>query len=242
MLAEGLHYSTKHPPPRGCFLLNRIIIFANGELPDLDKARSLLRPDDYILCADGGTRHALALNLMPNLVIGDMDSIDSAEWKKLEEKNIPIELFSRDKNETDLELAINKAIEMNPAEIIIFAALGGRMDHTLANIALLSNAYLVTRNVYLDNGIEQLLFCRDQAEVRGRSGDIVSLIPWGNPVYGIQTENLKWQLKDETLFPDKTRGISNEMTADTASIKVASGLLLIIHRRNPYLVPQRIHP
>jgi len=211
--------------------MRRIIIFANGELPDLEKARALLRPDDFILCADGGTRHALALNLMPDLVIGDMDSLDSAVWKTLEEKNIPIELFPRDKNETDLELALNKAIEMDSHEIVIVAALGGRTDHALANIALLSNTKYAVRNIALDDGIEQLQFCRAQSEVRGRSGDIVSLIPWGDPVHGIRTENLKWKLDNETLHPDKSRGISNEMTADVASIKIESGLLLIIHRR-----------
>ncbi len=211
--------------------MHRVLIFANGELPDLEKARALLRPDDFILCADGGTRHALALNLEPNLIIGDMDSIDRAERKTLEEKNIPIELFPRDKNETDLELALNKAIEMDSREIIIVAALGGRMDHTLANIVLVSDLRLSTFNLQLDDGIEHLLFCRTQTEIRGRSGDIVSLIPWGESVHGVQTENLKWQLNDETLYPEKTRGISNEMTADTASIKIESGLLLIIHRR-----------
>ncbi|MFN8460980.1 MAG: thiamine diphosphokinase [Anaerolineales bacterium] len=211
--------------------MNRIIIFANGDLPDLEKARALLRPDDFILCADGGTRHALALNLTPNLVIGDMDSIDSAEWKTLEEKNITIELFPRDKNETDLELALNKAIEMNPTEIVIVAALGGRTDHALANIALLSNTKYAVHNIALDDGIEQLQFCRDQVEVHGRSGDVISLIPWGNPVHGIQTQNLKWQLDHETLHPEKSRGISNEMTADTAYIKIESDLLLIIHHR-----------
>ncbi|HQV93398.1 MAG TPA: thiamine diphosphokinase [Anaerolineales bacterium] len=219
--------------------MQRIIIFANGELPDLEQARAILRDDDYILCADGGARHALALDLIPNLVIGDMDSIDSAEWKRLEVKNIPIEFFPRDKNETDLELAINKAIEIceasplgeHPNEIIIVAALGGRMDHTLANISLLAALRLSTFNLRLDDGIEQLLFCRAQAEIRGRSGDIVSLIPWGNPVHGVRTENLKWQLKEETLFPEKTRGISNEMTNNIARVKISSGLLLIVHTR-----------
>lgn len=217
--------------------MQRIIIFANGELPDLEKARALLRPDDYIICADGGTRHALALGLTPDLVVGDMDSIASNEWKVLEEKSIPVELFPRDKNETDLELAINKAAEMNPAEIVIVAALGGRMDQTLANIVLLSNSYLVTGNVYLDDGVEKIFFCRakspqgNQVEVRGRSGDIVSLIPWGGPVHGVQTVNLKWKLNHETLYPEKTRGISNEMTSGTAFVKIESGLLLIIHHR-----------
>ncbi|HMD82789.1 MAG TPA: hypothetical protein VKE92_15840, partial [Anaerolineales bacterium] len=84
--------------------MQRITIFANGELPDLEKARGLLHPDDYIICADGGTRHSLALGLTPNLVIGDMDSIETDDWRELEKAGVSIELFPGDKNETDLEL------------------------------------------------------------------------------------------------------------------------------------------
>ena len=118
--------------------MQRIIIFANGDLPDIGKARAILRNDDYIICADGGTRQASALDLKPDLVIGDMDSTDSAYLQHLQADGVLIERYPRAKNETDLELAIQRAIELKPKEIIIVAALGGRIDQTLANIALLS--------------------------------------------------------------------------------------------------------
>jgi len=212
-------------------LMQRIIIFANGEIPRLENARSLLHSDDYIICADGGTRHALALGLKPNLVIGDMDSIDKDEWQKLKNAGVPIELFPRDKNETDLELALDRAVDLEPKVLIIIGALGGRLDQTFGNTALLSDARPAAINVRLDDGLEEIFFCRDQEEVRGRSGDLISLIPWGNPVQGVRTHGLKWSLQHETLFPEKTRGISNEMTGEVASITIASGLLLVIHRR-----------
>jgi len=211
--------------------LKRIIIFANGELPDINKVRTILRDDDFIICADGGTRHASSLDLRPDLVIGDMDSADKRFLRQLEAYDVLIERYPRDKNETDLELAINKAVELKPKEIVIVAALGGRLDQTLANIALLTDLRLSTFDLRLDDGVEEIFFCRDQAEVEGRSGDIVSLIPWGREVTGIRTENLKWQLNDESLYPEKTRGVSNEMTDKTATIKIRSGLLLIVHRR-----------
>jgi len=211
--------------------LQRIIIFANGELPELNIARLLLRNDDYIICADGGTHHALALNIQPNLVIGDMDSLEKPQWQNLEKSGVSIELFPRDKNETDLELAINRAIKLVPKEIIIVAALGGRIDQTLANLALLSDIRLSTFDVRLDDGLEEIFICRDQVQVQGRSGDIVSLIPWQGAVSNIQTKNLRWPLQNETLYSDKTRGISNEMTDNTASISIGLGLLLVIHRR-----------
>lgn len=207
----------------------RIIIFANGSLPNPEKARALIRPGDYILCADGGTRHALDLGLTPNIVIGDLDSVTYEERRKMEEMGVEVLEFSRDKNETDLELVINHALTLNSSQILILAALGGRMDHTLANITLLSNLQLATFNIRLADGVEELFFCRDQAQVEGRSGDIVSLIPWQGEVTGVFTENLRWHLHHETLYPDKTRGISNEMTAEVATITIQSGLLLIVH-------------
>lgn len=212
--------------------MQRIIIFANGELPDLKKARALLRSDDYIMCADGGTQHALALNLKPNLVIGDMDSVRKGHWQKLKTAGISMELFPRDKNETDLELAINRAIEMKPEKIVIVAALGGRLDQTLGNIALLTTSQLSAIDIRLDDGVEEIFLCRDQVQVHGGSGDLVSLIPWQGDVTGVVTKDLKWPLQDETLYPDRTRGISNEMTGDTATISIRSGLLLILHRRS----------
>jgi len=213
--------------------MQRIIIFANGELPDIERTRRLLRPDDFILCADGGTRHALALNLTPHLVIGDMDSTGKDQLRELSEAGVPLELFPRDKNETDLELAISKAVGFDPAEIVIIGALGGRMDQSLANIALLTDPRLSALDVRLDDGVEEILLCRDQVQVRGGGGDIVSLIPWGGSVEGVETRNLKWPLTSETLHPEKTRGISNEMIAETAGIRIQSGLLLIVHRRTP---------
>lgn len=211
--------------------MNRIVIFANGELPDLDKARAILREDDYFICADGGTRHASSLDLKPALVIGDLDSADSALLQSLQADGVAIELYPRNKDETDLELALAKAVELAPKEIVILAALGGRMDQTLANLALLSDPRLAALDIRLDDGVEEIFFCRTQAQVKGRSGDLVSLLPWGGEVTGVRTEHLKWQLNGETLYPEKTRGISNEMTANTAAIKIQSGLLLILHRR-----------
>ena len=211
--------------------MQRIIIFANGELPYLEKARQLLQPHDHIICADGGTRHALALGLTPHLVIGDMDSINKSEWKNFEKSGVSVELFPQDKNETDLELAIHRALELDAKEIIIIGALGGRLDQTLGNIALLSTAPGSSRDIRIDDGVEEIFLCRDQAQVYGRSGDIVSLIPWGNPTHGVQTEGLKWTLRSESLYPEKTRGISNEMVREVANIKISSGLLLIVHTR-----------
>jgi thiamine pyrophosphokinase len=211
--------------------LQRILIFANGELPDIHKAQALAEHDDYIICADGGTRHALDLGLRPDLIVGDLDSAEEGQLQVLRESGVAFETFSHDKNETDLELAIQRAIERKPGKIVIVGALGGRLDQTLANITLLSDPRLATIDIRLDDGMEEVLLCRVRVEVYGQSGDIVSLIPWQGPALGVRTEHLKWPLHSETLYPNKTRGVSNEMLGKSASILIDDGLLLVVHRR-----------
>ena len=209
----------------------RILIFANGVLPDPPKARSLVKPDDFIICADGGTRYALDLGLDPGLVIGDFDSLGPEESEKAERAGAQIIRYPHDKNETDLELALYHALELTPSSIIIIAALGNRLDQTLGNVALLSDSRLGELDVRLDDGVEEAFFCRSKSQLSGVAGDIVSLVPWGGSVKGVRTEGLKWPLNNETLYPEKTRGISNELLGNSATVKLSSGLLLIVHRR-----------
>ncbi len=209
----------------------RAIIFANGHLPDLEPARRVIRPDDFLIAADGGTRYALALGLLPSIVIGDLDSLTTEDRRRLEESGVEIRQYPRDKNDTDLALALHYAVEAGYREILVVAALGGRLDQTLANLSLLSDPRLSTFDIRLDDGIEAAFFVRKQANFQGRPGDTVSLIPWGGPAEGVKTEGLRWPLRGETLYPDKTRGVSNEMLGESAVVSLESGLLLCIHRR-----------
>ncbi len=211
--------------------MSRIVIFANGELPDIQRARSLIQATDLILCADGGSHHALELGLQPNMVIGDLDSIPDDDRRRIVAAGIPVRQHSHDKNETDLELTLHYALEQKPSAMLIVAALGRRLDHTLGNIAALSDPATASLDVRLDDGLEEVFFCRQEAQLQGTIGDLVSLIPWGAAVEGVRTAGLKWPLHAETLYPEKTRGISNEMLNGTAKVTVASGLLLIIHHR-----------
>ena len=218
---------------------NRALIFINGDLPNLATARKIIRNDDFIIAADGGTRHALNLGLFPSIVIGDLDSLDSVNRRTLEENHVEIIMYPQDKDETDLELALAYAIDAGYEEIRLIAALGGRLDQTLGNLSLLTDESLSALDVRADDGIEEVFFARNQAQtctepcrsIHGRIGEIISLIPWGGDVKIARTKGLRWSLQNETLYAHKTRGISNEMTAEVAEIKIESGLLLIIHTR-----------
>jgi thiamine pyrophosphokinase len=218
----------------------RAVIFANGFMPYLDPVRALLRPDDVLLAADGGSHHLHALGLTPAVIIGDLDSLDPGFRSLINSGQIEVVLHPRDKDETDLELALDYAVQHDYRQILIIGALGGRLDQTLGNLALLTAPRLsILRHgeeqafdVRLDDGLEEAFFMCNRSEVRGVAGDIVSLIPWGGEARGVSTDGLRWPLHAETLYPDKTRGISNELLGESASISIESGLLLVVHRRN----------
>jgi len=210
----------------------RLVIFANGHLPDLEAARALLRPGDFLLAADGGTRHALAMGLMPSAIIGDLDSLTEDERRRTEAAGVQLLEHPRDKDETDLELALRFTFHAGYRSILVLAALGERLDQTLGNLVLLTDPAWRALDIRMDDGIEEVFFIRASAEIHGQPGDTVSLLPWGSPAEGVVAAGLRWPLRGETLYPHKTRGVSNEMLGNAASISIKSGLLLCVHRRN----------
>jgi thiamine pyrophosphokinase len=209
----------------------RVVIFANGELPDLAAARSILRPNDILVAADGGLHHLQNLGLNPSLLIGDLDSVSPADLLPLVERGIPIQRYPPEKDETDLELALEWTAAQGFSEVVIVGAIGGRLDQTLGNIFLLTWPRLAGMKVSLDDGLQEVQVISNQAELDGEPGDILSLLPLYGPAEGIVTQGLRYPLHGETLFPERTRGISNEFTGQQAAISLAKGSLLCIHSR-----------
>ena len=211
----------------------RALIFANGDFIHPDLIRSMIRSDDVVIAADGGARHALTAGVVPSVIIGDMDSLTDAELSDFSNLHVSLLRFPPEKDETDLELALLYALNAGYKPVIIFGAFGGRLDQILGNIAMLSNPDVSQVDVRLEDGLTEAFFVTGKAEIQGAPGDTVSFIPWGNPVEGVSTNGLLYSLNQETLLPHRTRSISNQMLARSASINLSSGLLLCIHIRTP---------
>lgn len=207
----------------------RAILFANGELTHTDAIRPLIHADDVIICADGGSRHALALGLAPDLVIGDLDSIAPDDLRALQQLGCPIEQHPVDKDATDLELALLAAQRLGADEVILVAALGGRLDQTLGNLMLMANPSFADLHLTLVDGRQTVNVVRDQITIIGSAGDTVSALALSPLVEGLTYHGLRWPLHNATLPFGSTRGISNEMTGDSAYISLRRGVLLVVH-------------
>ena len=206
----------------------RAVIFANGELADLAAALAALRDGDWLIAADGGTRHCRALGLTPNAVIGDFDSLPPGEFEALSKQGAELHLYPRRKDKTDLELALRHAVKGGAQDLLVLGALGLRWDQTLANLMLLALPDLAAVRVRLVDGNQQVTLIRGREDIEGRAGDIVSLVPLGGEARGVTTHGLEYPLDNGSLPFGSTLGLSNTLLSESAMVEVREGLVACV--------------
>ena len=209
-----------------------ILLFANGVLDDTGWVGPYLARAAAVIAADGGLRHLLPLGHRPDALIGDLDSLPAGVVA--EEAAGRVIRHPRDKDETDLELALLYAVAQYPGhEVFILGGFGGRLDHMLANILVLAHPRLLGQPIrFVDDRESAWLLAADppgETTVHGAPGDIVSLLPLGGPAHVLATTGLRWPLRDETLLFGPARGVSNEMTAAVATVRLGAGVVVCVH-------------
>ncbi|MCX5826396.1 MAG: thiamine diphosphokinase [Deltaproteobacteria bacterium] len=208
-----------------------VVIIAGSGIEDMNflQRRIEAAAPEAILCADGGARYAHALGLAPDLIIGDMDSLDDELLRVFEEKGVAVARYPVRKDETDTQLALIQALAMNPEEILIFGAMGKRLDHTLANLGLLMMGLEKDVPIKLLDEDCEVFVMGGAATVSGEKGQMVSIFPWGGEARGITLEGFEYPLEDATMTMARPCGISNLLVAEVGRIKVDLGYLLVIH-------------
>lgn len=208
-----------------------VLVFANGDLQGKGWLGSHLESASAIIAVDGGLRHLLDLNVFPQTLVGDLDSLPDDVQDELELRETEVLRHPQDKDETDLELALLHAAANYDDEIVIVAGLGGRLDQMLANILLLVHPDLKGRSVRFQTEYQRIWLVGSHTQIRGEPGDTVSLIPLGGDVRVTSSRGLRWPLENDVLHFGPARGVSNEMLNEVASVSVASGHLLCVHTR-----------
>jgi thiamine pyrophosphokinase len=208
--------------------LNAAII-ANGRLqhPLNDLGAEL------IIAADGGLRHCLDFGIHPDYVVGDLDSINVDLYESFIRKGTQFITHPSRKDQTDLEIALEYAIELGASEVCLYAAVGDRWDQTIANI-LLPLSYPNAMITIMD-GPQEIHYLNPgkNAAIDTKIGDLVSLIPLNGDVTGIFTDGLEYPLHNEELRFGFTRGISNVAKDRNISVRFDDGeLICVIYRTN----------
>ena len=210
------------------------LVLADGSVepaPEIDRAwPGWSDAVDLVIAADGGARHAPALGVRIDRWVGDGDSIDASALEDLARAGVAIARSPADKDETDAELAVVAAVEAGARRVTIVGAMGGeRLDHELGNIWLLAHPRVAGRDARLVGARTRIrLIGPGRADLTGRVGDLVSLLPFGGDATGITTAGLRYPLRDEPLLIGPSRGVSNVRERADAAVEIQTGRLLVV--------------
>ncbi|MEA4922625.1 MAG: thiamine diphosphokinase [Eubacteriaceae bacterium] len=200
-----------------------ITSFLNGKINDLIDIS-----DSYIVCADGGYDRAAAENISPDAVIGDFDSVRSPLPDDTEIIQVPSH-----KDITDTSLCIDHAVEKGYRSIMILGGIGGRADHTVANIQnIVAAAEKDISVIMIDEQNMIMALIDDEIYLPSRPGYKLSLLAHSARCEGVTVTGVEYPLHDHTLTSDYPLGVSNEFIDNDAYIKVDKGQLLIIMSRD----------
>ncbi len=197
----------------------RAVILLNGE----PYQGEISAENAYVICCDGAYFWAKnKVRIDENL--GDFDSLDETPEPS------PREKFPSEKDETDGELAVDRALELGAAELVFYGGGGGREDHFLGNLHLLYKAKRAgaLSAVLLTNGAQITLCGEGEQGFASKKWQTVSLLPFGGDAHIMEIEGLKYAPDDLKLCYGSTRGISNLTVGEGFSFRVKKGYVLVI--------------
>ena len=211
-----------------------VMVVAAGDPTEI---RADLPAADLVVAADGGLGLATALDLPVDILVGDMDSVDPIDAADARRRGVVVERHPRQKNETDLELAIERAVREHPRRVHVVVSAGGMVDHAVVNLAVLASPRWAGVQLTATVGNADVRVVRTVIDLPGDPGERVSLVPVGGPAVGVTTWGLLWHLENATLDPYSGRGLANELVVGPARIEVTDGVLLVIKSPVPSNVP-----
>lgn len=200
--------------------MKSVALVVNGLLHDPLVEAALCKEHDLLIAVDGGLSHCEAMQLTPDLIVGDFDSAPEELLEKypgVEKKAYPLE-----KDQTDLELALELAFAWDPTHITLIAALGGRPDMQLHHLHLLCR---YPGKLRIETPQETLFALDGSIQLTTEPNQRLSLLPLNGPATGVTTRGLAWELTDATLNQDFI-SISNRCLGEKASLSVQSGTLI----------------
>ena len=202
-----------------------VVVVAGGDPPTPDEI-ARLPANPVVVAADAGLDHALAAGLTVAVAVGDMDSVSPEALANAEQSGTRIERHPPDKDQTDLELALDLATRLAD-KLIVIGAGGGRLDHLIGNLTVLASPQWsgVDIEAWLNDALAVVVHSHRVLDVE--PGTTVSLFAVGGPAR-VTTTGLAWPLNNETLDPMTSRGVSNRATNPTPELSVTEGVVLAV--------------
>lgn len=206
----------------------KAIIVSGGNPPSEELFYRVTENFDLLICADSGADFMYKLNIIPDYIVGDCDSVDTAVMDFFIKKGCEFKRFPKDKDFTDTELAFKLAVEKRADEIIFLGCTGTRIDHILGNIGILSRCLEYKISAHMIDDYNSIFFTDKPVTITGKEGSYFSLQAFGGDVTGLTIQNAKFPLYNYNLSAGDPRTISNEFRNKPVNLIFEKGKLLVI--------------
>jgi len=204
-----------------------VVVVAGGGAPQRE-ALPAIPSGTPVVAADSGLEHARELGLEVTIAVGDFDSASPEAVAAAEASGTRIERHSTEKDATDLELALDAALELRPRRVVVLAGIGDRLDHLFSAFLLLASPRYAGVELDAHIGRARAHVIRGERTLSGQPGELLSLFALHGSAVGVRTDGLAYPLDEETLEPGSSRGVSNVFVGESATISVEQGVLLAI--------------
>lgn len=203
------------------------LIIGNGKATDKSIIDNI--QFDYVICADGGLEKAKSYGILPDIIIGDFDSVKPSVLKQYESHNIPIKKFAAEKDFTDMEIAVEFAVSKGYNNMILTGASGTRLDHTLGNIMLMEKYYKIGVHITIIDNNNEMKIISDNSEliIEFKDGYYISIIPVTDFIQGLTLVGFKYPLNNVNVQRGSTLCISNQISDNKGIITLSKGTAIV---------------
>lgn len=210
----------------------KVLIIAGGVFPSVKLLEEELKSSSVVICADSGANGLYSNNVTPDILMGDFDSISKEALKYFEEKGCAIDKYPKEKDLTDSEIALKKALELGAKEIVFLGCTGHRLDHVMGNLGLLAKCCELNVEAYIKDDNNTIFAVKKPVKLKGSLGELFSLCSFGDFVDNLSVKGAKYELNNYLLRIGDPRTISNEFFHEEVDITFSSGMLIIIKSRD----------
>lgn len=209
----------------------RVIIISNGDfnIEVFNKHKTL---EDLVICADGGANHIYKTDIVPDMIVGDLDSLDEEVFEYFREKKVIFHKFPAKKDKTDTELAVDFALRESPSELILFGSTGTRFDHTLGNVMLLYKLLKKEIKAKIIDENNEIYLVKRHITISKEENTFISFLPLFDKCSGVTMKGFKYSTENMDFKLGSTMGISNEIIDDKGVIDIRSGISLVIKSKD----------
>ena len=207
----------------------RAIVFANGEYYPKLASSVLATADDYLVCVDGGVKHCLRSGFSPDLLVGDLDSLDDESSNKIKTLGTECVRYPAEKDASDLELTFELLQDRSIEDVVLLGASGGRTDHLLFNWQLAGSRVWPFHLRVVDGSVDARVVDNTRAlSITVPPGQLFSVIPVTAPASGVSVIGAQYPLEKATLALGSTIGLSNVAVETRLQVLVEEGIVFVM--------------